>query len=72
MPPGSAVFETISTETYEGVIHTPMYNISPLVLSSGVLTYEANGVSSKLLFAEKDFKVGRTLVVETCKLDAMP
>ena len=57
MPPGSAVFETISEETYEGVIHTPMYNISPLVLSSGVLTYDVDATQSKLLFAEKDFKV---------------
>lgn len=58
MPPGSVVFETISTETYEGVVHTQMYNISPLVLSSGVLTYQADGATSKLLFGEKDFAVG--------------
>lgn len=57
VPPGTAVFETVSTEEYEGVIQTPMYHISPLVLSSGVLSYRINGAWARLLFSENDFKV---------------
>ena len=56
MPPGTAVFETISSETYEGIVHSPMYNISPMVVASGVIQYEVEGTSSKLLFGDKDFK----------------
>ena len=67
MPPGTAVFETVSDEVYEGVIQTPMYNISPLVLSSGVVSYQSNGNTVKLLFGEHDFKVVPVSTCETLK-----
>jgi len=59
--PGTAVFETVSEEVYEGVIQTPMYNISPLVLSSGVVSYQCDGAPAKLLFGEHDFKEAVTV-----------
>jgi len=62
--PGTAVFETVSEEVYEGVIQTPMYNISPLVLSSGVVSYQCDGAPAKLLFGEHDFKVGISISLQ--------
>ena len=63
MPPGTAVFETISSETYEGIIQSPMYNISPMVLASGIIAYEVDGTPSKLLFGEKDFKASHIIIM---------
>lgn len=69
MPPGTAVFETVSQESLEGIVLTPMYNISPQVQSSGVILYEVDGISTKILFGEKDFKVGLSVHIVSPLLD---
>ena len=57
MLPGSAVFETISEEEHTGVIHSPVFHISPVAVSNGVVSFTENGAPAKLLYGQHDFKV---------------
>ena len=57
MPPGSAVFETISEEEHTGVIHSLMFHISPVAVSNGVVSFPENGAPAKILYGQHDFKV---------------
>lgn len=61
MPPGSAVFETISEEEFTGVVHTAALHYSNGEAAyesvSGVVSLTEDGQPAKLLFGTRDFKV---------------
>lgn len=57
MPPGSAVFETISENEYVGVVRAPLQTHGPAASTSGVIDFEEDGQPAKILYGEGDFKV---------------
>lgn len=59
MPPGSAVFETISEELYNGIVVCPLQQISPQAVTNGVLSFREDDQPAKIMFGQHDIKVSQ-------------
>ncbi len=55
-PKGSAAFDVVSEQQYQGVVLDRMVK-SKNNISSGLLHYEDNGIPAKLIFGPKDLSV---------------